>query len=175
MKKPPYKTANNRWWTTGLFWDRVRNTYTEDRSDDFDPIFTLYHDHPKYINARKTFVELGDPSGYKWAMQYLGDYDHWRALMKCEWFREAYEEWMEEVNAKLASEGLDAVRRVARSENDSQALAAGKWLASKEWDKKQRGRPSKAEVAAATKQEVKKRTVEDEDLARIGLVINNGN
>jgi hypothetical protein len=175
MQKPPYKTANNRWWTKSLFWDLVRDTCYSERTSEFEPIFTLYHDNPKYINARKTFVAMGDPTGYKWAMQYLADYDHWRALLKHSWFREAYESWCEELNAKLASEGIEAVRRVAKSENDSQALAAGKWLATKEWDKKPRGRPSKADVVAATKEEVKKRTVEDDDMARIGLVVNNGN
>lgn len=172
--KPPYKTANNRWWTKSLFWDLVRDTSYAERSENFDPIFTLYHDTPGYINARKTFVEIGDPTGYKWAMQYLGDYDHWQALMRHKWFREAVDDWKQELDAKLQSEGIDAIRRIARDGSESQALAAGKFLATKEWDKREKGRPTKAQVEANIKTETRRRSVEDEDMARIGLVINNG-
>ena len=72
--KPPYKSQNNAWYTKSLFREQAA-FYTNDRKI-IDPVFTLYNDSPGLINARKTFVELGDPSGYKWAMLYLGDYEH---------------------------------------------------------------------------------------------------
>lgn len=167
--KPPYKSSNNRWLTKALFWDQLQNTHVSDRYE-LPPVFTLYGDRPGLINARKTFVELGDPTGYKWAMKYLGDYDHWQALLTRPWFRDALETWVSELNAKLLGEAIDTYREVARtSDSESVRLTAAKYLAEQPWNKEKKGRPSKADIDAQVKTEARKRTVEDDDLERIGL------
>lgn len=168
---PPYKTPTNSWFTKALFYEQY-NMYTIEKRPSIKPVFTLYNDQPGLINARKTFVELGDPSGYKWAIKYLGDYDHWRFLMECSWFREAYEVWMNELNMKLQSEAIDRIKEIASNPTDKQSLVANKWLASKPWQEKttNRGRPSKAELQGEMKRHVEALTAEEEDAKRIGLL-----
>lgn len=166
--KPPYKSETNQWYTLALFWDKVIDTPIERRT--IKPIFTLHDDKEGYICARKTFVELGDPSGYKWAIKYLGDYQHWKALEKCKWFQAALAEWRHELMIKEQSEALDTIREISKRDGDKQQLPAARYLAEFGRDKSGRGRPSKAEITGELKRSVELLSVEDEDLKRIGLV-----
>lgn len=167
--KPPYRTENNVWYTQALFWELVINKPIDQRL--FEPVFSLYDDKPGLVNCRKTFVELGDPTGYKWAIRYLGDYEHWKRLTRCSWFKDAYDVWMNELKMKLQSEALDTIRGISQSENPAQALVASKYLASFEWEKKGRGRPSKEEVQGELKQAAKMLSEEDKDFERIQLKV----
>jgi hypothetical protein len=167
--KPPFKTENNVWYTQALFWEHVINKPIDQRL--FEPVFSLYDDKPGLINCRKTFVELGDPTGYKWAIRYLGDYEHWKRLVKCSWFQEAYDVWMNELKMKLQSEALDTIRDISQGENPAQALVASKYLASFEWEKKGRGRPSKEEVQGELKHAARVLSEEDKDFERIQLKV----
>lgn len=172
--KPPYKSVQGQWLKRALFWDMVVDLHTSVRSE-FKPLFTLHHKRDGFICARETFVEERDPTGRKWAMKYLGDWEHWLALMQCKWFVEAYELWIAELNSVLKSEALEIIREIAVG-GSSQALAAAKYIANAEYEKTTtgRGRPSKAEIAGELKNEIKKLSAEDEDLARIGLKVING-
>lgn len=168
--KPPYRNPDNNTWMTGsLFWERWVNTEVHNRSKFVEPIFSLYQDKPGLINCRKTFVELGDPTGYKWSMKYLEDYEHWKALMKAAWFREAYDVWMNELKMKTRAEALDTIREIAANGVPAQSLVAAKYLAGFEWEKSSRGRPSKDEINGKLKEAVKALSEEDADAERIGL------
>lgn len=133
------------------------------------PIFTLHIERPGYICIRNTFVELGDPTGYKWAIKYLGDYEHWKTLMKCKWFQEAYEVWINELETKVRSDALEIIQKIAQEGLPTQSLVAAKYLASFEWKKGERGRPSKSELQGELKRAAQALTVEDDDANRIGL------
>ena len=167
MSGPPYKNHQNQWYTATLFYEMWVDLLVQNRV--YDPVFSLFEDRPGLINARKTFVELGDPTGYKWAIQYLGDYRHWQRLIKTKWFQEAVAAWTAELEVKQQSEAIQKLREVASGET-SQAVVAAKYLATAEYKKAPRGRPSKSEVAA----EAKKMAEEDEDAKRIGLQVING-
>lgn len=166
--KPPYKAPNNTWYTRALFLEvAVLQKKTE---WTIQPVFTLRHDKEGLINGRKTFVELGDPTGYKWAMKYLGDWDHWLVLEQSLWFQEYLAEWRRELDSKIASEAMDRIREIASDPEDKQSLTAAKWLASKPWvEKAPRGRPSKEELKGELKRQASLVTAEDEDAARIKL------
>lgn len=165
---PPYKNSTNSWLTQALFWEKMILRPSSERHHPV--VFSLYDDKSGLVNARRTFVDLGDPTGYKWAMQYLGDYEHWKALCKCKWFQEALEVWMHELRMKIQSEALDVIRETAKGEsNPAQALAAAKYLAGFEWDKASRGRPSKSELTGELKRQAKLLEAEDDDFERIGL------
>jgi len=168
MTKPPYKSSQGQWYKRALFQDIVSELAIEDRAA-IAPIFTLHEERPGFICARKTFVEERDPTGRAWALKYLGDWNHWLALMKCKWFVEAYESWLEELETVLKFEALEKIREIAAGDS-SQALAAAKYLANAEYNRQPsaRGRPSKEELAGAIKRSVQEAAVEDEDLARIG-------
>ena len=163
-----YTNENGVRYTQVLFWEqwigldeprRVRN-----------PVFTLYSDKPGLVNGRTSFVELGDPTGYKWALKYLGDYDHWLKLCKCSWFQEALEVWQNELKQKVRADALETIRAISKSENQAQALPAAKYLAGYEWEKGGRGRPSKEEVSGKLKEQVRLLEDEDEDYKRIKAV-----
>jgi hypothetical protein len=91
--------------------------------------------------------------------------------MRCAWFREAYEVWIAELNLQLKSDAITKVLEIMNGENGAQALAAAKFIATAEYDKSVRGRPSKQELEGQLKKAAEALTVEDEDLARIGLKV----
>lgn len=172
FSSPPYKTGAGLWHNRQLFWEQWVLLPKDERV--IEPLFTLNKDNPKYISGRDTFVELGDPTGYEWAMKYLGDYAHWKYLMKSSWFQEAYNLWMEELNTKQLAQALQVIREIALSSDSKSALPAAKYLAEQGWLKKPSpGRPSKATINAELKAALREKSIEDDDAQRIGLVVNN--
>jgi hypothetical protein len=165
---PPYRNSMNVRYSRVLFWEEWVQLPLDRKV--IDPPFTLYDDKPNCVNGRKTFVELGDPTGYKWAIKYLGDYEHWKFLMRCTWFREAYDVWVNELKMKLRSEAMDVIRRTAEEGQPAQALVAAKYLASFEWEKASRGRPSKAELTGELKRAAQALEEEEADWQRIKVV-----
>lgn len=166
---PPYKNTQGAYYTRGLFWDVSKVLPHNLRS--IDAVFDLYQDRPGLINARATFVELGDPTGYRWAIKYLGDWHHWEILMKCKWFKEAYDVWVHELNVKLRSDAVDRIKEISDG-GTQQSLAAAKYLADMAKPKVYgRGRPSSAEISGELKRAVKVLETEEADMERIGLKV----
>jgi len=129
------------------------------------------------IDARSTFVELEDPTGYKWATTYLESYEHFKRFEDATWFQEELTEWREEIETKLKARAINVVTQLLLNEDASEGtrLSAAKYLAEQGWEKKSnRGRPSKKEVAANLKRETRKRSVLTDDAERIGLKIVDG-
>ena len=172
MEKP-YRGESGGWLTSALFLEPSMTRTMGTRA--CQPIFTLYEDKKGLINFRKTFVALNDPTGYKWAMEYLGDWAHWQRLMKSKWFEAAYEHALQELYTKLRSEGVEVLRTVAQS-GDKSAPAAAKYLAELEnhMSKRAPGRPSKKEVEGHLRATERLLEIEDEDAARIGLKVITG-
>lgn len=168
----PYKNENGVWLTSALFHDRLETIRPEDRV--YQPVFSLHTERPGMICCRTTFVSVGDPTGYKWALQYLGDMEHWYKLMKAKWFEEAVEEWRKELMLRLKSEAVEQIYRIAMTEGSKSQLPAARFLAEMDKPAHGRGRPSKAEMDAELKKAVKLVEQEDEDLERIGLTVIQG-
>ena len=180
-KSPPspfrHPVTNVRY-TRLLFWDQHQLLPIDSRTRE--PLFTLHHDKEGLTNLRRSYVALGDPTGYKLAQLHLEDYSHWQLLMKCPWFKEAKEIWDVELDAKLASEGLDTIKLYADGiEGLSPAvqLTAAKYLADKAYKKNAapskgpgRGRPTKEEVEGNLKIDTAAAAELEADLARIRLV-----
>lgn len=160
-----YKGLNNVWMTQSLFWDMWVQLVPKNRHRD--PVFTFDSDRPGLINFKRTFVEVGDVTGYQWAIQYLGSYDHWLYLMKREWFAEQYERAREELLTKMRAEAIQNIVSISvESENETQRLAASKYLAERAWEKSRVGRPEKAKG-----QLKKEMDIVDEDAVRMGLTV----
>ena len=140
---------------------------------DIEPVFTLFDDYPGLVNARTTFLELGDPTGYLWAMKYLGSMEHWTKLCNCKWFKPRFDEWVYQLKAGLRVKALDRIKEIAESQS-AQSLAAAKYLATADWEKQEttRGRPSKLEVNRELKKQMALAEMEDEDYKRaIGITL----
>ena len=172
LTKPPYRASTGNWYTSALFYETCLHHTHKMRT--IDPVFSLYDDRPGMINCQKTFVELRDPSGYKWAVAYLGDFRHWERLYELVWFREAVDIWRTNLRMKLQSEALEKIQEIA-SGDSSQALAAAKYIAEEGWiSTNGRGRPSKAEVDKNLKTLTREAQVVHDDAERIGLKVING-
>lgn len=166
-----YKNKQNVYYLKALFRERMLNIPVGDQP--LKPPFTLHEEKDGYTCVRTTFVALMDPTGYKWAVEYLGDYMHWVKLMECEWFREAYDVWMHELKTKVQADALLKIMDIANGDGP-QAVAAAKYLAGFEWEKRGRGRPSREEIRGELKKRAQELETETDDAARIGLVKING-
>lgn len=171
-QKPPYKTKMNVWRTSSLFYEPTVSRDQATRYED-PPVFTLYEDKPGFINARKTFIELGDPTGYKWAITYLDSWIHWEKLLRAKWFKEAYDSWMVELNAKLQSEAISKIREIAMDPESKSALPAARYLAELEKKRNTKGRPAKATIDAELKRITQIDKDTEDDAQRIGLKVVN--
>lgn len=173
LTKPPYKGQNGVWLTEALFYDRM--TVKPDSFWSVKPLFTFFDRRDGYRCACDDFMALRDPTGYMWAMEYLGDYNHWERLMRTPWFPEVFKEWNRRLGIMLQAEALQKIQDVARTEGP-QAVAAAKYIAEQGWlPKATKGRPSKAQVEEAVKIEAKAVRELNDDAARIGLKVVNGN
>ena len=98
-----------------------------------------------YPSLKRLYLDMGDPTEYQFANQYLAGWDHWQKICKNKQLLAFIEGWRVELEIKLRSDGVMAVRRHSRSNNPT-AWQAAKWLADKGWDVRGVGRPSKEDV-----------------------------
>lgn len=166
-----FKNNSGQFYTRQLFWEESIQIEAEKKR--IEPPFCLHESKHGLISFRDKYVELGDPTGYKITQELLGgNYRHWQELLKCKWFVAAKKEWDVELDAKLASEGLDKIRETAQSD-DKQALVAARYLANKEYREKvktTRGRPSKDELSGELKRMSAEEKAIFEDAERIKAV-----
>lgn len=147
--------------TSSLFYDRWRIMQPEQQAK-FLPIFSLHdqglivqtegrakvdNEQRELICAKDTYISLGDPTGYQWAIKYLHGWQHWLRLISLSWFKDAVELWNSELEAKMQMTAVKKIEDISRSGSPT-AFAAAKYIAGQEWRKaaSKRGRPSKAEV-----------------------------
>lgn len=171
---PPYKSVNN-YFTVALFHEMRHSTADSSREAMPSPVFSLYSDIPGLINAQATFVELRDPTGYKWAIKYLDSWKHWNLLCRLTWFQEALAIWQDALKNHLKAQAIQKILEISEGET-AQALPAAKYVAEEGWNAKetQRGRPSKDEVDSKLKQAMRAASVVTDDAERIGLTVING-
>lgn len=122
-------------------------------------------------SVRDHFIVSLDPTGYETALKFFGCMEHWDFMYeKCSWFKEAVDTWKLEVYAKIKSMAVSKIKQVAFSDDDKQALAAAKYLATAEYDKVDgRGRPSAAEVKGKLREVIKIAEDDLADMERINL------
>lgn len=171
---PLYRNKAGNFILQPLFQERFVAIPTELRMGWPQAPYTLMHDREGYICARKTFVEEGDPTGYKWAMKYLNeDYQHWQALMRTTWFPPYVEIWKEELEAKLRAEAITRIREISL-EGGPSSLPAARFLATLDKELRRPGRPSKQEIDKELKRNISALSMEKEDAERIGLKVVGG-
>lgn len=160
-----FKDSKGRFRTRSLFWE----TNAVHLRDEYPPIYTLKdEDYLEYKSARKIYLEQRDPTEYRAAMAIVGSWAHWKHMLEnCKWFVEKLDEWRDELEVLLRSEGVEGI--VADSQSSSRsAVTSSKWLADKGWEKNdQRGRPSKAKVAKEAKILNRIDEALDEDIQRM--------
>lgn len=111
-----------------------------------------------YPSMKRLYLEVADPTEYKFATTYLANWPQWMKISKNGAIKNHVEAWRMELEIKLRSEGVLAVRRHSQS-NQPTAWSASKWLADKGWENRSAGRPSNAEVERELKVQA---AIEDE-------------
>jgi len=137
-----------RWLTRALFFE----TATPEMRDKYECLFTLKEedhvseDGTSYRSLRKIYLSYNDPTGYLFATEVLGSWDHWQAIKRSSFFKEYLASWEEELEIKLLAKGFAGMLNEMDSAGKGSATAS-KWLAEKGWDRTSaKGRPSKAKI-----------------------------
>jgi hypothetical protein len=133
-----FKDAQGRWKTKALFKDYSK-----------EGMFWLHRCNQETPCLHCAYVKQMDPTGYLFAEEHLGGWDHFQKLSKILWFKAELDQWSMAVETKMKAEGIQAMRVQAKKGSSPSA----KWLAEKGWDQRGAGRPSKIEKARALKVE----------------------
>ncbi len=126
--RTPFKDPQGRWITSGLFKETAQTkSYI---------LFTL-------DEARTLYIACGDPTGYTFADEHLGGWQHWLALKASPALEGKIREWEEELEAKIRASSIQKIATIAAGDKGYQAA---KWLADAGWQPKEVGRPTKEKV-----------------------------
>jgi hypothetical protein len=104
-----------------------------------------------FPSFRRLFVELEDLTEYTFATTYLDGWSHWKKIKATSWFQPFYEDFREELEAKVLAQSLSSLQRKAGDPTDKDSLAASKFLLSRQWDSQKKsgaGRPSAEKIKA---------------------------
>lgn len=157
-----YKDKMGRYRTLSLFKETCM-------TPNLEPCFTLNeHDKNGLPSMRRLYIEIADPTEYKFAIQVLGSWDHWERLRECEWFKPVIAKWRNILDLKLKSEAIDALRATASMEG-AKGTSAARWLAENGVDGQKRGRPTREEKAGYLKQAVLEDSSTEDEYRRLGL------
>lgn len=112
-------------------------------------IFTFNDDDKEYNgkiypSLKKLYLQIADPTEYEFAKTCLLGWTHWKRLLENKALRPYFEEWREELEVLLRSEGVRAAMDMTSSEGGN--FQAAKWMADRGWEKRTPGRPSKHEA-----------------------------
>ncbi len=125
--------------TQSLFLEIGYNTqYAVFTFNDEDKI---YNDKV-YPSLKRLYLEIADPTEYEFAKTCLLGWPHWRRLKENKVLRVYFDEWAEELEVKLRSEGVMGLMDLTTSEGGN--FQAAKWMAEKGWEKLKPGRPAKS-------------------------------
>ena len=150
----------------------TQSLFVEMPNDDLPPSYTMKdYDYEKdgivYPSLRRLYMDCMDPTEHAFVtLAFDGDWDHWKKIKANDLLvtKLKYNEWEEELSAKLRSTGMRGLVRQAQEGN----VNAARWLAEGSW-KSKRGRPSKAEKEGMLRQDALLEKEFAEDLKRLGL------
>lgn len=158
------KDTGGKWLTKALFW--------EERHTDYTPSFTLKSEDMEkdgivYPSLKKIYLSYEDPTEYSFAVEVIGDWDHWQTICNSYIIGKHIQKWRDELEIMLKSKAIKAMINTATKEG-AKGTTAAKYLAEKGWEKKA-GRPNKAEVERQKKIHAGIADEIDEDAERLGL------
>lgn len=130
-KPERFFTEDNQIVTDGMFHERNSNeTWTQftlmpwDIQDPADPTRTIESIH-------RLYVEAGDVSEYAFATTHFYNFAHWELVKSRDWFIPHYNAMRQELEAKLESEAISAMRGQVRSGTATQSTL--KYFADREY------------------------------------------
>lgn len=131
--------------TQGLFLEIGYGEYAVYTLKDWDHAYKGV----SYPSLKRLYLKEEDPIEYDFAEKHLLGWQHWKRLQENKILRKHIDEWREELELKLRSQGVREMLNLCASEQGN--FSAAKYMANKEWEKRAPGRPSKAEKERALK------------------------
>jgi len=166
LKDEQAKATNHKLRTMSLFFELNVTSYpayftTKDQDHTYDGV--------EYMSLKALYLELGDVTEYSFALAVFGRWATWQRLVANKEFMPIVANWRNELEVKIRSEAIQAIRNISGVEG-AKGMAASKYLADKGWnDQAKRGRPTKSEVARERKMQAHIKEDLDDDAARLGL------
>jgi hypothetical protein len=116
-------------------------------------------------------MEMEDPTEFEFANAFFDSYEHWEQLCNTMWFKEYIYQWRKELDLKLRSRALRAIRSIASDGFGNKAFEANKFLLAEGWNKgeNKRGRPTKQEIRKAANDLATDAHFLNEDMERLGI------
>lgn len=118
-----------------------------------------------YPSLKKLYLEMEDVGEYLFACEHLLGWEHWQRMCSNKQVAEHVEKWRYELELKLRSQAIMEIKAKSKFEK---GINAAKWLAERGWDKRQAGRPTKAEVERETKVAADLNRMFADDLQNLG-------
>jgi hypothetical protein len=163
----PFRNEKNVRYTKGLFFEM---TLPESRSSAMYTLKDWDHevDGKTYKSLYRLYMEMNDPTEWKFATNCLDGWGHWELLCECNWFRPLVERWRKELELRMKSQALSRIMSEAKT-GSREAFTANKYLLEKGWEPKdaKRGRPSKEEIRREAKAALDINSRIDEDFNRL--------
>lgn len=126
---PVFRLKGRRYRTTSLFKETIPDS-TYDLG--VRPIFTLRdEDIPEegLLSLRKKYLEVGDPTEYRFARSCLGGWEHWKLLCSSPVLYPFIEKWRSELQVKLMSDAFDTIKQAMDGLDRSKAeIEASRWV-----------------------------------------------
>jgi hypothetical protein len=101
-----------------------------------------YHNGNHYPSLKRLYLLCEDPTEYTFATTYLLGWRHWQRLCENKVLRKHIDEWRDELEVKLRSQGVREMLKSATAGN----YQAAKFLADRGWINRGAGRPSKEDI-----------------------------
>lgn len=118
-----WKTDQGVYFTKSLFYEMVQY------SDKPNVVYTLKdQDHAGYPSLKRLYLEEADPTEYRFAVNHLGGWEHWKKIRECEWFRPYLDSWREELELKLKSEQYRRIMKEAQDDLNKNSHASRKFI-----------------------------------------------
>ena len=125
-----------------------------------------------YPSLYRLYMEMGDPTEYKFAEAYFENWAHWEQLCETPWFKPIVSKWRRELEVRVRSTALANAMEYALG-GSREAVQVNKWLVEGGYIPKENrgstgaGRPSKELLQKEARQMLHDKGRLDEDFERI--------
>lgn len=166
-----FKDVNNKWRTKSLYIELT------EAGDKYPAFFTLQEedkevDGIKYLSVKRKYLEYADPTEHIFATSVFGSYECWESQLNSPTIRPYIDQWRRELDLLLKAKGVKKLKEAM----DCGDVAAAKWFAESKFKggedtsrPRNRGRPSKEEVARETRRMASESLSHKEAAERLGI------
>ena len=133
-------------------------------------LYTLRNeDYRGYPSLRRLYLEVADPTEYRFATQYFDSWDHFEKVSGSSWLQPYLRSYRKELEFKLRSEAILGVILDAGSSSRT-ASSSRKLILDRGWEVA-RGRPTKAEKDRYLQEEAGMVSDLKEEAQRLGVAL----